>query len=70
MCDHCRNVQTWYGNHPASGILLPGESGRSEKLTTHLYIAQKLRMSGAKPLFPMRLYYRVRRKLTIYYGDK
>ena len=53
-----QNVQTASGAHPAlysmgSGVLSRGYSGRGVKLTTHLHLVPRLRMSGAIPLIPL-----------------
>ena len=52
------NVQTGCGAHTASysvgtGVLPRGYSGRSVKLTAHLHLVPRLRMSGAIPLLPL-----------------
>jgi hypothetical protein len=48
-----RNVQTVRGAHTASysmgtSILSRGRSGRDVRLTTHIHLAPRLRMSGDK----------------------
>jgi hypothetical protein len=56
-----RNVHTVSGAHPTSSSVVTavpsrGESGRDVKLTTHLYLVQRLRKSGAIPLLPLYAY--------------
>ena len=51
-------VQTGFGAESAScsvgtRILAQGQGGRGVKLTTHLRLVPRLRMSGAMPLFPL-----------------
>jgi hypothetical protein len=53
-----KNVQTGSGAHPAcqsrgAGVPSRRQSGRGVKLTTHLHLEPKLRMSGATPLVPL-----------------
>jgi hypothetical protein len=61
--DFCllQNFQTGCEAHPASysngyGVLSLRQSGWGVKLTTHLCLGQRLRMSGAVPFSPSCLY--------------
>jgi len=48
-----KTVQTGSGAHRASYSVGNGVTSRGMKLTTHLHLVLRLRMSGAAPLLPV-----------------